>query len=163
MPRRGPRVRAGGCRLAEYWTEQEDDWLRRMVAEGMTAAKIGNSMSRSVSSIVGRCHRLDVRLGEGRSSNNGITSASVTLPVAKLPFTPTEFECKRIGMADPSFTARSCKWPVNHAEDPRDHLFCGNATGEGVSYCRAHLRWNRGRGTPAERRALYVLKKMADA
>ena len=136
--------------------------MRRLADEGLTAQRIAVELDRTSHSVVGRCHRLRIKLGVSR--RNGTVPSSPFLSIEKLPFTPTTFECRAISMMDEAFkTAGVCKWPVNHVEDPRDHLFCGNATREGEAYCPSHMKRSRGSGTPAERRALYVLKKMADA
>lgn len=49
-----------------------------------------------------------------------------------------------------------CRWPVNDAERPDEHLFCGSP---GFPYCEAHSKLAYGAGTESERAAIRVLKK----
>lgn len=50
----------------------------------------------------------------------------------------------RVPMAD--LEPGSCRWPVNDAEDSKEHLFCGQPSKSGSSYCDHHDWRSKHRG-----------------
>ena len=53
---------------ARAWTEDEDETLRRMANEGCSASQIGVAIGRSRNSIIGRSHRMGIKLGAGATA-----------------------------------------------------------------------------------------------
>jgi GcrA cell cycle regulator len=56
-----------------------------------------------------------------------------------------------------------CRYPYGGDEDGEAITFCGHPRRENSSYCGAHFRLTRGRGTAAERAACKGLLRLVDA
>jgi GcrA cell cycle regulator len=59
--------------------------------------------------------------------------------------------------------AGDCRYPYGGDEDDEAITFCGHPRRKNSSYCRAHFRLTRGRGTAAERAACKVLLRFVGA
>ena len=46
--------------MSAYWLKNEDDQLRKLWNDGLSAAQIGQLMSRSKNGVLGRAHRLEL-------------------------------------------------------------------------------------------------------
>jgi GcrA cell cycle regulator len=53
-----------------------------------------------------------------------------------------------------------CRYPYGGDEDGEAITYCGHPRRKNSSYCGAHFRLTRGRGTPAERAACKVLQRL---
>ena len=153
------------------WTPSEDTALKEMVAGDMTARAISQKMGRTVNSVVGRCLRLSLRLGENRPSEkmrrNRTPRKQETLPKPPaLPkVKPTTLECRAGRMVE--LNSGECKWPINDVPLIGDslildgeYLFCGLPASPGKNYCTEHQRWSVGQGTSSERSALRGTKNL---
>lgn len=67
------------------WTPERDAVLRKMVAEGHSGTKIGAHMGVSRNAVIGRVHRLGLRLGlnKGKRRPTTMRPTSKTLPKPK--------------------------------------------------------------------------------
>lgn len=162
--------------MARAWTADEDRLLTERVAAGDTAAMIAKQITgRSVSSVVGRCDRLDLKLGETRPraappkrwAKGDYVPPPSDVP-RNIPFTPTTFACQNVTLL--ALGSQQCKWPLNQVDaigegDRKillgEYRFCGNWVSDDGPYCGTHANWSRGIGTVAERRALSGIKEDA--
>lgn len=125
------------------WTPEEDAELRRLLALGWSARRIGEEIGRSRNGIIGRANRLGLakatkssvrrlwnikkrQLREQRSAERKKHQLSSSRPVSilKLP---------RVGR---------CRWPLWPDKGPApggaDALFCGARCGIDDTYCSEH-------------------------
>ena len=56
-----------------------------------------------------------------------------------------------------------CRYPYGGDEDGETITYCGHPRRKNSSYCGAHFRLTRGRGTAAERAACKVLLRIVEA
>ena len=142
------------------WSEEEDELLRCLVAEGLTSTEIGARLQRSRSSVMGRVFRNGLKLSgnmkeaAAREKEREIANStpnralhSVVLAQARAqgrlpPHTLTD-EPHRERKRKISFEElrhNSCRWPLGHVGKP-DFGFCGAARMNEMSpYCCAHHR-----------------------
>jgi len=59
--------------------------------------------------------------------------------------------------------AGNCRYPYGGDEDGEAITYCGHPCRKNSSYCRAHFRLTRGRGTAAERAACKILLRFVEA
>lgn len=145
--------------VATFWTPEQDDALRSMVEDDKSVSEIARSLKKTTGAISGRCHRLKISVGARRPPKPVKTAKQVaeTKQPYSIPFTPTEFECRRVSLDD--WKPGECLFPVNHADEGEIHIFCGNVAMDGRRYCRPHFKRSVGAGTPAERRATKDLER----
>lgn len=137
------------------WQPHEDEKLRKFADEGLSAAQIGAELGKSRHAVIGRCHRLKIKLTGGKNGHALSVAAQryrnirggkpkkimKTRPVTLLP---------RSGNAEASIPLDAsapiplmqmkdglCRFPVSG--ERADTLFCGHATGSPlVSWCPLH-------------------------
>ena len=51
------------------WTPEEDSHLAQHAAGGWTAAEIGTPIGRNRNAVIGRCHRLGIKLASNKGGN----------------------------------------------------------------------------------------------
>jgi len=71
LRRSDPRIapRRVTVRTQETWTAEQDSALTKMILDGMTAADIGMRIGRTKNAVIGRSHRLKVKL-QGRGTRS---------------------------------------------------------------------------------------------
>lgn len=140
------------------WTEERVEILKRLWAEGLSAAQIANKIGGVTrNAVIGKVHRLGL---SGRATpakpQRGRTAAEEAAAAASVPAVPgIEADLAPV-ISEPAFIApeildvsdkttvssikkNMCKWPVG---DPAtdDFHFCGQPTAPGKSYCSYHAR-----------------------
>jgi GcrA cell cycle regulator len=144
----------------------------------------------SRNAVLGRCKRMG--LGGPNAPADSPESRSVDGPVSKLdarvpylgkprerhaaPFIllvpkfeavkPLKLRCvavvpRHLALID--LEAGDCRYPYGGDEDGEAITYCGHPRRKNSSYCGAHFRLTRGRGTAAERAACKVLLRFLDA
>lgn len=153
--------------MSRFWTEERVEKVRGFLAEGLSAAQVGQKIGATRNAVIGIAFRK--RLGmnapglhAGRPaapaapkaanpsrSVGKINTAAPVAPTARLLATPVE-----VALEFDKKLWRSPQWPVRRAAfmragdcrypfgDPRDadFGFCGEARREGSSYCAGHHR-----------------------
>ena len=157
------------------WTDERVETLKKLWAEGLSAAQIANKIGGVTrNAVIGKVHRLGL---SGRATpakpQRGCAPAAVEKDTVVPEKAPRE-EVKSV-IPEPDFTAplvldtgdtatvstignNMCKWPIG---DPArdDFHFCGQPTLAGKSYCAYHARMafqppQRREARPAQRRTL---------
>lgn len=138
------------------WTDERVETLKKLWAEGLSAAQIANKIGGVTrNAVIGKVHRLGL---SGRATpakpQRGCAPAVARPAVEDAPKTPRP-EIKSV-IPEPDFIAplvldtgdaatvatiqnNMCKWPIG---DPArdDFHFCGQSTLSGKSYCAYHAR-----------------------
>ena len=100
------------------WTPQRIAILRREYGNGKTAREIGDMVDRSRNAVIGKAHRLGLRMTEESWRSN-----------------MSRAQRKRWGERQPA--PRACQWLEG---EPRERDFCGAPVIASASYCEAHYR-----------------------
>ncbi len=133
-----------------YFTEQEDQQIRELTAEGLSASLVGERLNRTRNSIIGRMHRTGIKRELPVSKSKPATSRKgVKMPprVKKLKLKPQP----EILPLEPPPLVPQCD-PVNIlglkngpivqcraiVVDKPEPLYCAAQTKPGVSWCPAH-------------------------
>ena len=144
------------------WTDERVELLKKLWAEGLSAAQIANKMGGVTrNAVIGKVHRLGLsgRATPAKPQRGCRTPAEEKVSAAPAP------EVKSV-IPEPEFAAplvlesgdrttvstiknNMCKWPIGDPKKPGFH-FCGQPTLSGKSYCayHAHLAFQ-----PPQRRA----------
>ncbi len=141
------------------FTPEDDELIKRLKAEGMSATKIVelHFPGRSKNGIIGRWHRMglcksmDTMRLERRAMAKVPTKTSA---VRRTPFQKTPEQDKEepyvrqqltivpnqepVGLLD--LKSGECRWPVNDPTPPETFLFCGAKSEETSSYCPTHAK-----------------------
>lgn len=152
------------------WSPEQDDLLKKLYAEQLSCSAISKQIvGKSRNAVIGRIHRMGLTGREPvqRPSRNatrrvsgrkpgGLTS--VTLRRAKIDM--PELRCDaveplHIGLGD--LTEDNCHWP--YGDGP--FTFCGHVKFQG-SYCAPHYFLSIGPGTPGERAAARVPRRILE-
>ena len=119
----------------DLWTPERDAELAKLWASGMTTRNIGDAMGVTHNAVIGRVHRLGL---PGRSSPIRERKSAVRKPRAKPKPKPVISQKPTSPSLEMIFRAAEkggCRWMSG---DPREMLFCGDATVRGGSYCSVH-------------------------
>jgi hypothetical protein len=140
-----------------YWTEAEDETLRRLVISGLSYTAIGERMGRNKNSVISRSKRQGfAKLSPSKPPwNKGLTrypdrpkkepSASRNPAPSVSPsfLLPSSFQCVAVehpeGMQPIGFfdlRHNSCRFPIG--DDPAEMTFCGMEAPVGSSWCTHH-------------------------
>ena len=125
------------------WKEEDDEQLKRLASEGLSATEIGKTMSRSRNSVGGRAWRMNIHLkGEQKPRGkpkklpmqDGRRRRTTFLPRLVVPAAPEQIvsacgERKLVALLD--LEDGMCKWPINN-------FYCGAVTSRRQSYCSEH-------------------------
>ena len=138
------------------WTDERVETLKKLWAEGLSAAQIANKIGGVTrNAVIGKVHRLGL---SGRATpakpQRGCAPAAAEKE-ASAPAKAAREEVKSV-IPEPDFIAplvldsgdaatvstignNMCKWPIG---DParEDFHFCGQSTLSGKSYCAYHAR-----------------------
>jgi len=125
------------------WTDDRIEALSRMwLEEGLSASQIGARLGTSRNSVIGKVHRLGLRLrpAEVRKRKTealfGNYILSAIKPPRHLPETIAP-RASRCDLHDLEPFDRKCRYP--HGDAP-PYAFCGGDAIPGSSYCLAHLQ-----------------------
>ncbi len=157
------------------WTDERVETLKKLWAEGLSAAQIANKIGGVTrNAVIGKVHRLGL---SGRATPAKPQRGCAPAPVEKGEDAPAKApreEVKSV-IPEPDFIAplvlesgdaatvatianNMCKWPIG---DPAsdDFHFCGQPTLSGKSYCAYHARMafqppQRREARPAPRRSI---------
>ena len=155
------------------WTDERVELLKKLWAEGLSAAQIANKMGGVTrNAVIGKVHRLGLsgRATPAKPQRGCRTTSERKDETAKAP----RAEVKPV-IPEPEFTAplvldtgdkttvatiknNMCKWPVGDpAKD--DFHFCGQPTLSGKSYCayHAHLAFQPPQRRPERREPRRVI------
>lgn len=138
------------------WTDERVETLKKLWAEGLSAAQIANKIGGVTrNAVIGKVHRLGL---SGRATpakpQRGCAPAAAEKDIV-VPEKTAREEVKSV-IPEPDFIAplvldsgdaatvstignNMCKWPIG---DParEDFHFCGQSTLSGKSYCAYHAR-----------------------
>lgn len=152
------------------WTEAEDARLRQLVDDGLSAGLICGQMGRSRNSVMGRVHRLGIRLkgNDTLGRRERRAAAPSPRPVRRAPIAVLGAErhqetVEPAKLIQPPLAefgevlfleagARRCRYPASEVSPVEAFMVCGERTLDGSSYCPHHYRITRA-PTPARREA----------
>lgn len=153
------------------WTDQAVIILRERLAVGDPASKIGAALGCSRNAIIGKAHRLNISMRNGKPANGaavksrtadlkdrrdrraaGLPASSQEFDGFDSPVSPVWDDSKLIRFVD--MEAHHCKFPVTTKDSPAgaDMPGCGHDRTHG-SYCSHHASIARGQGNRAEQHA----------
>lgn len=120
------------------WHGAAESMLRRLWADGRTAAacadelssKFGAAVSRSA--VLGKVHRLGLAGRIGTETSRRSNRNRLPLPAAADAAIPI---CQRKSILD--LDSQSCRWPVGDPAEP-NFFFCGAPPLPGKPYCGLH-------------------------
>ena len=125
------------------WTDDKIEALSRMwLEEGLSASQIGARLGTSRNSVIGKVHRLNLRLrpAEVRKRKTEALFGNYILNTIKPPrhfpevFAPSGSRC---AIEDLEAFDRRCRYPHG---DAAPYTFCGGVSVPGSSYCLSHLQ-----------------------
>ena len=128
-----------------FWTDDRKASLRRMSAEGMSAAEAAAELGITKSAVIGASHRNNC-LFRSVPPSPSIGRDRVRQDAARMARKPTEKPADRpfcvplspCGLLE--LTPQRCRWPIGDPVKP-GFMFCGAFDadlGDGRPYCRAH-------------------------
>lgn len=145
--------------VVSYWTDERVEELKRLHADGGSAAQIAAMMKApSRNAVIGKLLRLGItgemrpakkwpqqrqarrprRTGQHTITNIRNRPDPRTLPSPSLPAEPPPVpDMKRVSLLE--LTDQMCKWPVGDPRD-KDFCFCGTEPYNGLPYCGYHAR-----------------------
>lgn len=148
------------------YTDEEVDLIADLLKDGLSASKIAGEVGRSKSAIIGKVDR-HPRLraigfanrscsGRVRGKPKPVAKTASPKPEAAQPApkatiitTPQAFKpgclpparpipAPSLNLALADLDARQCRYATNDAAIGEEHLFCGQPTEDGSSYCACH-------------------------
>jgi len=139
----------------QRWNAQEDEQLKKLTLEGLSASMIAARMpgNRSRNSIIGRQHRLRLmgkqtqrkKLARSLDVENNCTHVPHLRSMEeKMRYAETSKSMRDTSELDPlmvpllELESHQCRWPVNSPDNGEGFLFCGHKKQEGSSYCSHH-------------------------
>jgi GcrA cell cycle regulator len=144
------------------WTEEREQQLRNLRANGVSAMLIGIELGLSRNAVLGKANRLKARLPmPGEPLRARIKPGPKPMPKPQLPRShdaASRAKYRRLDIAkaksfvkDDSFipieqrctitdlTMNTCRWPVGDPGKP-GFFFCGGNVVEGLPYCHGHCK-----------------------
>lgn len=97
----------------------------------------------------------------GERHATGFTLRAPTFEVGK-PFKPRCVAIAPRHLALTDLEAGDCRYPYGGDDDGETITYCGHPRRQNSSYCRAHFRLTRGRGSAVERAACKILLKFLE-
>lgn len=144
--------------------QQRLEEIRRLAAEGLTAAQIAGQMGEAEtrSSVLGMCNRHGIALDRSQGQHNRATSTPADGRAADDPAAASDVEEQdepasaapvvSIGPltkrpAPPPARLEGCRWPLWGDREAPTHEYCGEErAAAGKPYCAAHTERARGKG-----------------
>ena len=131
------------------WTDERIETAKRLWMEGHSATDIAQRMGGvSRNAVIGKLHRMGLsREGRAAPAKPARIKAPKPARAPKAVKSKVSTRPKRILRADDlereghpimSLTRHQCRWPVNAPPRGGEHLFCGDETVPGKSYCEGH-------------------------
>jgi GcrA cell cycle regulator len=160
------------------WTPEQDNRIAELLRAKKTASEIGAEMGVTRNSIIGRVARCKMLKAIGferapsekttdgpRRSRRRLASVKpiVILPAAKKPEPVRPLaEPHHVGRPLDVLPACRCKFALTPHDTPKDaHLFCGEVTKPGKSWCAWHEQIVWGRGTASETATVKSAERIA--
>lgn len=146
--------------MRRYWSLEDDDRLRSLWADGLSAEMIGRKMGYTRNKIVGRVWRLELpkrptripspRVYGHRQGGNNIPIQPKCKPLPKPKLLPADEVAPGPPRALDELTNATCRWPA-------DGMYCGTLDADliaGRPYCCIHakLAYGRQESRPFRRR-----------
>ena len=166
------------------WTREHCDALREYHARGMSFAEIAEAINAkfktdySRNAAIGRARRMGLANPErpkpppkisapqlDRIRERDAASWRWPRPVFE-PVEPVKLRCAEINPRHLSLIdlePGDCRYPYGGDTEGETITFCGHPQRCGSSYCTAHFDLSRGPGTVAEREAINVALRLAEA
>ena len=113
------------------WTHEMDVQLRTLFAQGLSDRAIADRMEPSHSSITKRRHKLGLKAKKARPKPKRAYITDRAKAIA-------EANRNTQGLTIMDLGPRQCRFGTNDPKPGHLHLFCGQKTPAGQSYCEAH-------------------------
>lgn len=124
------------------WSEKAVANLTRLWADGFTCSQIGEQLGFTRNAVVGKVHRLDLPLPEGKKQINRATG----IQYKKRAVAETILRCVEIvprGLTLMDLEPNDCRFPyggyVGEGLPELPLTFCGHPKQAGSSYCTPHF------------------------
>lgn len=108
------------------WTEDKIKKLKKMWQVGKPTAEIAKTLGMSKNSIIGKVHRLNLK----------VRPSPIKVEKIKVKKTPQKV-IEKVGLMD--LKLNTCRWPIGDPKD-EDFCFCGKQTVTGKPYCQLHCQ-----------------------
>lgn len=161
---------------AILWTAEQTEELKRLYGEGLSCSAIAAVMGKSRNAVIGRAHRIglerrgagkraEIEAGNRRGSKPQQPREKTTPRVRSLRPSQEQIEL-RVAAVDPlhigllDLESHHCRYPYG---DTPNITFCGHQVFAGFSYCAPHFFLCTGLGTPSERAATDISKRVREA
>jgi GcrA cell cycle regulator len=127
------------------WSDEDDERLAALWAEGLSGVAIGKAMGRTKSACLGRAHRLELEAraspipdASRRSGAAGLVKAKAAAPEPERA--PAGRPRQRLSLwLVPTGVVRECQWPHGTPGKPSFYL-CGDPAWPARPYCERHCR-----------------------
>ena len=131
-----------------FWTEELDEKLRALWAQGLSMSQIAGQIGRSKNSVAGRVHRLDLPPRGSPIFHNGAKQEVKTErqhtrrlaePKPKIKRQQVSPLLRRLNFAPlPGAFVNGCRWPMWNNTERATQRFCGAARHNHWPYCAEH-------------------------
>jgi GcrA cell cycle regulator len=133
------------------WSDEDDERLAALWAEGLSGVAIGKAMGRTKSACLGRAHRLElvarpspIPTGSRMSGAAGVVKAHVRVEAAiaapEPPPAPPGRPRQRLSLwLVPTGVVRECQWP-HGTPGTKSFYLCGDPSWPARPYCERHCR-----------------------
>lgn len=162
---------------AMLWTAEQTEELKRLYGEGLSCSAIAAVMGKSRNAVIGRAHRIglerrgagkraEIEVGDRRGSKSPPREKTNTPPRVRTIRPPQEQITERVAAVEPlhigllDLESHHCRYPYG---DTPNITFCGHQVFAGFSYCAPHFFLCTGLGTPSERAATDISKRVREA
>lgn len=134
------------------WNDERVEQLKKLWAEGLSAAEIGKRMDTSKNAIIGKAHRMGLpsrpspirsktaaKAKPKKPTQNKPEAAPVITPPKPKPKVEEKKVTPAAMAASPVLTTKrgQCAWPFSDPDKPDFH-FCGKPALSGKPYCQEH-------------------------
>lgn len=138
----------------KLWTSEDTERLIALVKSGYSGGAIAEKLGITRSSVIGKAHRLGLKIGNSRNGLSNKLAAKLRKPhqtpfnkrrdikviskpvYEKAPVPPQSIE-DVARLTFPELEAHHCRFPVGHPKEP-GFGFCGLERAPGRPYCESH-------------------------